>query len=178
MKVIDLSLMGAKLIVPKVFHDERGFFRETYRKPLYEQVGIDVPFVQDNHSFSKGGTLRGMHFQTFPGQAKLVSVMVGKIYDVFVDIRPESPTFGKWEGIELDDVSGQQLFIPVGFAHGFYVMSESAHVTYKVSAIYNPETEKSFRYDDPEVGIQWPNTHPLVSLRDLSAPSFRQGVPV
>lgn len=170
MKVETLSLNGVKLLRPKIFFDARGFFRETFRKPLYEQAGIPSDFVQDNHSFSKRGTIRGMHFQRSPGQAKLVTVMQGKIFDVVVDVRPESPTFGKWEGVDLDASTGVQLFIPVGFAHGFCVVSDEAHVCYKVSSVYDPLEERCFRYDDPFVGIQWPEANPLLSERDRASP--------
>lgn len=174
MNTNNLMFAGVKKISGKIFFDDRGFFRETFRKPLYQELGIDVDFVQDNHSFSKQGTIRGMHFQRKPGQAKLITVMSGKIYDVVVDIRPESPTFGKWEGVYLDSASGEQLFIPVGFAHGFCVVSEEAHVCYKVSNIFDPEQEMSFRYDDPFVGIQWPITNPIVSEKDLTCPTLKE----
>ena len=172
MEIIELSLSGLKLIKPRVHFDERGFFVESYRKEEYARAGIDVAFVQDNHSFSKKGTIRGMHFQRSPGQAKLVTVIHGEIFDVAVDIRPDSPTFGKWEGVYLKDASCEQLFIPVGFAHGFCVLSESAHVLYKVSNVYNPEEEKGFRFNDPEVAIQWPENPPVLSLRDEKSPFF------
>jgi dTDP-4-dehydrorhamnose 3,5-epimerase len=176
MEVQELSFPGVKKIRPKVFFDERGFFRETFRKPLYLQAGIEEDFVQDNHSFSKKGTLRGMHFQRSPGQAKLVTVMGGKIYDVVVDIRPSSPTFGDWEGIYLDASQGDQLYVPVGFAHGFCVVSEHAHVCYKVSSLYDPEEERSFRYDDPAVAIFWPVEEPLLSEKDLTSPFLKEAL--
>lgn len=174
MDILDLELSGLKLLKPRLYADERGFFLESYRASLYTSLGIDCSFVQDNRSFSKKGTLRGMHFQRKPGQAKLVSVIEGKIFDVAVDMRKESPTFGKWAGVYLDGESCQQLFIPIGFAHGFCVLSESAHVTYKVSSPYDPEEEKGFRFDDPEIGIQWPIDQPLLSLRDIGAPRFQE----
>lgn len=176
MQVQELSLQGLKLIKSKVYYDERGFFKESYRKPLYENRGIGCDFVQDNHSFSKKGTLRGMHFQRFPGQAKLVSVLSGKIFDVGVDMRKGSPTFGKWEGVFLDAESHEQLFLPSGFAHGFCVISDSAHVIYKVSTLYDPEEERGFRFDDPDVGIEWPPSQWIVSQRDLMASSFREAL--
>jgi len=172
MNTLNLTLEGLKLITPKVFFDERGFFKESYQKPLYHERGIDCDFVQDNHSFSKKGTIRGLHFQTFPGQAKLISVVHGKIFDVAVDIRPDSSTFGKWEGVFLDDIEHKQLFIPIGFAHGFCVVSETAHVVYKVSTLYDPKHEKGFRFDDPQIGISWPIEAPMVSERDRLAPFF------
>lgn len=166
------SLKGPKLIKGKVFHDERGFFWECYRKS--DDAGVD--FVQDNHSYSKKNTLRGMHFQKNPGQAKLISVLHGKIFDVVVDIRPHSPTFKCWEAIILDAEKHEQLFIPVGFAHGFLVLSEDAHIFYKVSNFYNPAQEKTFRFDDPQIGIEWPVKDFLISPRDLAAPSFDEVV--
>ncbi len=172
----ELSLKGLKLIQPKVFGDERGKFFEGYRKPLYATLGINCTFVQDNFSFSKKNTIRGMHFQSIPGQAKLVSVISGKILDVVVDVRSDSPTFGKWEQVILDDSLHQQLFVPVGFAHGFAVLSDTAIVTYKVSSLYDPKFEKSFRYDDPDINIHWPIQEPIVSERDRSAPSFKQAL--
>lgn len=163
-----------KVIVKKRFSDERGFFIETYRQPLYEEMGILDRFVQDNHSFSKRGTIRGMHFQSFPGQAKLLSVIAGVIYDVFVDVRPDSPTFGQWDSYLLDAKNGEQIYIPVGFAHGFAALSEEAHVLYKVSSVFDPKTEQTFRFDDPQVGIDWPVSHPILSPKDRTAPSFAE----
>lgn len=172
MEIIDLSLPGLKLVRLESFDDERGFFKECYRKPKYIDHGISCEFVQDNHSYSKKGVVRGMHFQTEPGQAKLVSVVSGKIYDVVVDIRPDSPYFGKWTGVHLDADRHEQLFVPIGFAHGFCAI-EDAHVFYKVSSIYNPSTEKTFRFDDPAIGIQWPVQNPTASSRDLNCPAFK-----
>ncbi|WP_068471358.1 dTDP-4-dehydrorhamnose 3,5-epimerase [Candidatus Protochlamydia phocaeensis] len=173
MEVIDLRLKGLKLIKPKVFKDPRGFFLESFKQPLYEKMGIQEKFAQDNHSFSTKHCIRGMHFQSFPGQAKLVRVAVGKVYDVAVDIRPDSPTYGQWEAVVLDDQEHHQLFIPVGFAHGFCVLSEEAHVMYKVSTPYDPVHEKGFRWNDPQINIQWPTQQPIVSERDQQAPSFK-----
>ncbi len=162
MQIQELSFPEVKKITLRTFSDERGFFRETFRNgPSFPQ------FVQDNHSFSKKNVIRGMHFQRYPGQAKLVSVVQGVIFDVVVDIRKESPTFGKWEGVYLDASLGEQLFIPVGFAHGFCVVSdEGAHVCYKVSSFYQGEEEKTFCYNDPFVGIEWPCNEPILSERD------------
>lgn len=174
MEAINLRLEGLILIRPKVFQDHRGFFLETFQQSVYEKLGIECPFVQDNHSFSKEGCIRGMHLQSFPGQAKLIRVAVGKIFDVAVDIRPHSPTYGQWEGIVLDDQSHHQLFIPVGFAHGFCVLSSEAHVLYKVSSPYDPKFEKGFRWDDPSVNIQWPVENPIISERDQQAPFFHE----
>jgi dTDP-4-dehydrorhamnose 3,5-epimerase len=173
MEIVELPLAGLKLLKPRLFTDERGFFRECYRENLYAAHGITTPFVQDNHSYSVQGTLRGMHFQAKPGQAKLVSVVVGEIFDVVVDIRPDSPTFRKWFGVSLDGKKGEQLYVPVGFAHGFYVASPSAHILYKVSHYYDPEQERTFRFDDPEIGIAWPVQNPLLSAKDLNSSSLR-----
>jgi dTDP-4-dehydrorhamnose 3,5-epimerase len=172
MQAQPLSLDGLVLITPQVHRDDRGFFIETFNGPRYQQAGVECKFVQDNHSRSHQGTVRGMHFQTAPGQAKLVRVVVGRIYDVAVDIRPDSPTFGRWQGVYLDAESHAQLFLPVGFAHGFCVVSDVAEVLYKVSTVYDVKTEAGFRYDDPEVGIVWPTDAPKVSRRDAEAPSF------
>lgn len=170
LQVTELSLSGVKKVLPHVFADERGFFLQTYSKPLYAEAGIDCEFVQDNHSFSRKGTVRGMHFQRHPGQAKLISVASGKIFDVVVDIRRDSPTFGHWEGVYLDGEKHEQLFVPVGFAHGFVVVSDVAHVCYKVSSVYNPLEEKGFRFDDPDVRIAWPELDFIISDRDKAAP--------
>lgn len=177
MQVENLSLEGLKRIRVKIFFDDRGFFRETFRNSLYSAVGIPIDFAQDNHSFSKKGTIRGMHFQRFPGQAKLVTVIEGEIFDAVVDIRPLSPTFGKWEGIFMKAEAGDQLYIPPGFAHGFCVLSQEAHVCYKVSSLYDPKEEFTFRYDDPEVGIRWPiAAPPLLSEKDRLSPLMREVV--
>lgn len=172
MQVVDGKLAGLKIIRPKIFGDDRGFFLESYNAQAYAAAGVGTTFVQDNHSRSVKGTLRGVHYQSKPGQAKLVRVVLGRIWDVAVDIRRDSPTFGQWTAIELDDKTREQLFIPIGFAHGFCVLSEFAEVEYKVSALYDPETECSISYADPELGIKWPVTQPLLSARDQQAESF------
>lgn len=172
MEVIQLSLSGLKLVQPAVFRDHRGFFFESFNEARYVTHGIDCRFVQDNHSLSKRGTLRGLHYQSYPGQAKLVRVSSGCIFDVAVDIRPDSPTFGKWEGVYLDAEKHQQLFVPVGFAHGFCVLSERADVLYKVSTLFNAETECSLKWDDPDINIQWPISQPNLSVRDQEAEPF------
>lgn len=174
MEVIDLRLKGLKLVKPKVWRDSRGFFLESFQQPLYKKFGIEEVFQQDNHSYSKQGCIRGMHFQSYPGQAKLVRVAIGKIFDVAVDIRPHSETYGQWEGVILDDQEHHQLFVPVGFAHGFCVLSEEAHVMYKVSSPYDPKHEKGFRWDDPTINIHWPVDQPLVSERDQLSPFFKE----
>jgi len=172
MEVEELHLAGAKLIRPKLFRDARGFFLETYSEPRYRSAGIEAHFVQDNHSRSAQGTLRGLHYQSSPGQAKLLRVSSGRIFDVIVDIRRESPTFGKWHGLYLDAEEHHQLFIPVGFAHGFCVVSELAEVLYKVSTPYDAATECAIRWNDPELGVEWPDASPLLSARDQSSESF------
>jgi dTDP-4-dehydrorhamnose 3,5-epimerase len=171
MECIDLPL-GLKLFRPSVFADSRGFFLETYQQRAYAAAGVDITFVQDNHSRSTKGTLRGLHYQSHPGQAKLVRVGRGRIFDVAVDIRPDSPTFGSWHGVYLDDQEHAQLLVPVGFAHGFCVVSDIADVMYKVSAPYDPKTECGLKYDDPDVGVAWPISEPLLSPRDQQAESF------
>lgn len=172
MECASLTLSGLKLLYPKVFPDTRGFFLESFHATRYAQEGIKDIFVQDNHSYSTRGCIRGMHFQSTPGQGKLIRVAVGRIFDVAVDIRPDSPTFGQWEGVILDSKNHAQLWIPVGFAHGFCVLSQEAHVLYKVTSPYNAATEKGFRWDDPSIGIDWPIPDPIVSERDQKAPLF------
>ena len=172
MQTIDLELAGLKLLRPAIFGDERGFFQETYNATRYAEAGIVETFVQDNHSRSVKGTLRGLHYQSHPGQAKIVRVTLGRIWDVAVDIRPDSQTFGKWLGVELDAEKREQLFVPVGFAHGFCVLSDVAEVQYKCSALYDAKTECGFDYSDPELAVRWPVDQPLLSARDQKAESF------
>lgn len=174
MEMIDLRLKGLKLIKPKIFRDERGFFLETFQQSEYVKMGLLDLFQQDNHSFSCQDCIRGMHFQSVPGQAKLIRTAVGKIYDVAVDIREHSPTYGQWEGVILDDQDHCQLFIPVGFAHGFCVLSKEAHVLYKVTAPYDPKYERGFRWDDPDINIQWPVKNPILSEKDRKAPMLEE----
>jgi dTDP-4-dehydrorhamnose 3,5-epimerase len=173
MQPLATRLDGPLLIEPIVHGDERGFFLETYRKEALAELGVQDDFVQDNQSRSRRGVLRGMHFQ--PGQAKLIRCARGAILDVAVDIRPGSPSFGRWEAVELDDESHRQFYVPDGFAHGFCVLSEVADVAYKVSSYYDPATESGFRFDDPEVGIEWPSDIELLtSERDRRAPLLRE----
>lgn len=177
-KVTDLELAGLRLIEPVVHHDARGFFLEAWSASAHRTAGIACEFVQDNHSRSVRGTLRGLHFQSAPGQAKLVRVAAGQIFDVAVDLRPESATFGRWQGVHLDATRHHQLFVPVGFAHGFCVLSESADVLYKVSTPYEPETERTLAWDDPDIGIEWPIADPVLSDRDRAGGSlaaYRRG---
>jgi dTDP-4-dehydrorhamnose 3,5-epimerase len=173
-EILPTRLPGLKLIQPRVFGDERGFFHETYRRDAYAAAGIDCEFVQDNHSRSRRGVVRGMHFALPPGQAKLVRCARGKIVDIVVDIRRGSPTYGQWEAFELDDENLRQLFVPVGFAHGFCVLSEVADVVYKCSHYYDPELERGIHFRDPEIGIEWPlPVDELVpSERDRNAPTL------
>jgi dTDP-4-dehydrorhamnose 3,5-epimerase len=171
-EVIELAIPEVKLIQPKVYRDMRGFFLESYSTKAFGQAGIDLQFVQDNHSRSVRDTLRGLHFQSAPGQAKLVRVVSGRIWDVAVDIRPDSATFGKWVGAYLDSETHCQILVPVGFAHGFCVLSDTADVVYKVTALYDPATESSIRYDDPTLAVAWPVSTPIVSDRDRGALSF------
>jgi dTDP-4-dehydrorhamnose 3,5-epimerase len=165
-------LAGLALLAPQVHGDERGFFVETYRESTWTAEGVPATFLQDNHSRSKRGTVRGIHFQTHPGQGKLVRCARGTVWDVVVDLRRGSPTFGEWEGFELDDVHGRQLWIPVGFGHGFCVLSDVADFVYKCTNYYDAQTESGIRFDDPEVGIEWPlpREELLFSQRDRAAP--------
>ena len=150
--------------------DERGFLLESFRDDAWHELGVDAEFVQENHSRSGKGILRGIHFQTRPGQAKLVRCVRGTIWDVAVDLRRDSPTYRSWEGYELSDENHRQLFVPAGFGHGFCVLSDVADVAYKLSSYYDPDTEAGIAWDDPDVGIDWPLAEPQVSERDRSAP--------
>jgi dTDP-4-dehydrorhamnose 3,5-epimerase len=175
MEVIPTKLQGLVLIEPAVHGDERGFFAETWRADSWPEAGVTAEFIQDNHSRSRKGTLRGMHFQTSPGQAKLVRCARGSVIDVAVDLRLDSPTFGEWEAVELSDENMRQFFVPVGFAHGFCVTSELADFTYRCSNYYDPATEAGIAWNDPEVGIEWPSDiEILVSDRDNEAPSLAE----
>lgn len=166
------ALSGVLVIEPAVHGDSRGFFLESYRRDMWGDDGVDASFVQDNHSRSTCGTLRGLHFQHHPGQAKLVRVVRGAIVDVVVDLRRTSPTFGDHVALELDDVRHRQVYVPVGFAHGFCVTSEVADVAYKVDSYYDPDAEMGLAWDDPALGIEWPFTDPKVSARDASNPTL------
>lgn len=177
MRTLPTTLAGLVLLEPEVHGDERGFFVETYRQDRYRAVGIEAVFVQDNHSRSRRGTLRGLHFQADPGQAKLVRCARGAIRDVVVDIRRSSRTFGRHEAFDLDDRAHCQLFVPIGFAHGFVVLSDEADVTYKVSSPYDPSTEAGIAWDDPALGIDWGVTDPIVSERDRSNPALADLAP-
>jgi dTDP-4-dehydrorhamnose 3,5-epimerase len=172
MEAIAVNLKDVLLIKPKVFGDERGCFVETWQQDRYSKFGIIGPFVQDNHSRSRFGILRGLHFQNKHPQGKLVSVSYGSVFDVVVDIRIGSPSFGKWYGVELSHTNHWQLWVPPGLAHGFVVTSETAHFHYKVTDHYYPEDEGSIRWDDPTLNISWPVTLPQLSEKDMNAPSL------
>ena len=172
------QLSGPLLIEPSVFGDDRGFFMETYRREWHARVGIpeDDEFIQDNHSRSGKGVVRGMHFYVGAGVAKLVRCSRGRILDVVVDVRRGSPSYGQWEGFELDDETMRMLYVPVGFAHGFCVLSDVADVSYKQTAYYDPELERGIAWNDPDVGIRWPlpDAQLLVSPRDDAAPRLSE----
>ena len=167
MEIIDTPLAGLKLLQPKVYNDTRGYFLELYNRRDLKDAGFSEMFVQDNVSFSQRGVLRGLHYQYPNWQGKLVSVLSGEIFDAVVDIRRDSPTFGLWYGTVLSADKATQLYVPPGFAHGFCVTSESAHVIYKVTDYYQPAHEHTLMWNDPVVGIQWPLQKPLLSPKDM-----------
>ncbi|MFW5756214.1 MAG: dTDP-4-dehydrorhamnose 3,5-epimerase [Tangfeifania sp.] len=175
MKITETSLPGLLIIEPRVFEDSRGYFFESYQEERYKEGGIIASFMQDNESKSVRGVVRGLHYQLAPyAQAKLVRVVEGSVYDVAVDLRKGSPTFGKWFGLELDAKSKKQLFVPRGFAHGFSVLSETAIFSYKCDNAYNKNSERAININDPEMGIDWMlgETELVVSEKDLTAPLF------
>lgn len=175
MKVTPTALPEVLLLEPRVFEDPRGAVWESYNRRSFAQAtGIDVEFVQDNHSRSVQGTIRALHFQLEPGQAKLIRCARGSVYDVAVDLRRDSPTYGRHEAFVLSDKNAHQVFIPVGFAHGFCVTSEEADVTYKVTSYYDGATERGIAWDDPAIGVPWPVAEPLVSDRDRSNPRLEE----
>ena len=174
MRVLDTRLDGPLLVEPEVHGDSRGFFVESYRQSVCAELGVRERFVQDNHSRSARGVVRGMHFAIGEGQAKLVRCARGSIFDVVVDLRRGSPSFGEWEAFELDDERLRQLYVPVGFAHGFCVTSDTADAVYKCSSYYDPATERGIAYDDPEVGIEWPDIELSASERDARAPHLSE----
>ena len=170
MKISHSKLKGCVIIEPRVFGDERGFFLETFQAVRYEQeAGIDLPFLQDNHSRSARGVLRGLHFQKTKPQGKLVRVVLGEVYDVAVDIRKGSATFGEWEGVILSEDNKKQFWVPPGFAHGFVVLSDTADFEYKCSDYYDPSDESSILWSDPDLDIPWPIANPVLSTKDESA---------
>ncbi len=178
MQPIQTTLPGLTILEPAIFPDERGFFSETYRREWHAEAGIpaEEEFIQDNHSRSTRGVVRGMHFHIGPGVAKLVRCSRGRIVDVAVDLRRGSPTYCQWEGVELDDERMRVLYVPVGFAHGFCVLSEIADVLYKQTAYYDPAVERGIAWDDPEIGIEWPLPldELIVSARDKQAPKLAE----
>jgi dTDP-4-dehydrorhamnose 3,5-epimerase len=171
---LETELEGVVLLEPEVYGDERGFLLESFSAAGWAELGVEAQFVQDNHSRSRRGILRGLHFQTEPGQAKLVRCARGRIWDVAVDLRRDSPTYRQWEGHELDDVAHRQLFVPVGFAHGFCVLSDEADVNYKVSSYYDPATEAGIAWNDPDVGVEWTISDPQLSERDKNTPPLAE----
>ena len=178
MKITPTALPGVLLLEPKVHGDSRGFFLESWNRQAFDAaVGYEVHFVQDNHSRSARGVLRGLHYQLPPhAQGKLVRVVQGAVFDVAVDVRRGSPTFGRWEGIELSAENHRQLWIPPGFAHGFLVLSETADFLYKTTGYYVPASERAIRWDDPHIGIEWPlsGTSPILSAKDSAAASLAE----
>lgn len=174
MKIIPTELPGVVIIEPRVFKDQRGFFLETFQQERYATAGINRTFVQDNLSFSGKGTCRGLHFQLRHPQAKLVQVISGAIYDVAIDIRRGSPTFGRWHGVLLNEENRRQLFIPEGFAHGFCVLSDTAYFSYKCSEYYRPDDEGGIFYADPGIGINWPLDDMVLSEKDGRYPRLNE----
>lgn len=172
MNIVKTEIEEVMIIEPRVFGDQRGWFSETYSKVKFVESGIDVEFVQDNHSMSaQKGTLRGLHFQLNPkAQTKLVRCTKGKILDVVVDLRKGSPSYKKWVSVELSEDNQKQLLVPKGFAHGFLTLTDDVEVQYKVDEYYNPECDRSVRFDDPEIGIEWGTENPILSEKDLKAP--------
>lgn len=174
MQVIDTAVHGAKIIHPKVFGDARGFFLETFEKKRYQKMlDIDVDFVQDNHSRSSKGVLRGLHFQKTSPQGKLVRVVRGEVFDVVVDIRQDSPSYGEWCGVTLSEENKTQFWLPPGLAHGFVVLSDIADFEYKCTDYYDPSDEGCLLWNDPEVSIKWPITDPLLSEKDKLGKLFK-----
>lgn len=176
MNIIQTEIEDVLIIESKVFGDHRGWFTETYSKEKFKELGIDIDFIQDNHSFSaQKGTLRGLHFQLNPkAQTKLVRCTKGKILDVAVDIREGSPTYKKWVAVELTEENKKQLLVPKGFAHGFITLTENVEVQYKVDEYYSPENDRSIRFDDPEIGVVWGVDNPILSDKDLNAPVLKE----
>lgn len=174
MKITESKLADVKLIEPKAFGDRRGFFIETYNQTLFKELGIKENFIQDNHSFSKeAGVLRGMHYQLLPKcQTKLIHVTTGAIYDVVVDMRKGSPTYGQWEGYILSEHNKRQLLVPKGFAHGFCTITDNVNVLYKVDELYSPVQERGIAWDDDSLAIDWPINNPVLSEKDLKHPKF------
>jgi dTDP-4-dehydrorhamnose 3,5-epimerase len=174
MERLETRLEGPVLVKPVVYGDERGFFHESYRRSTFSELGIPDEFVQDNHSRSRHGIVRGMHFQVGRGMSKLVRCARGAIVDVVVDLRRGSPNYGQWEAFELDDENLHQLYCPIGFAHGFCVTSDVADVIYKCNAYYDESIERGIKFDDPDIGIEWPDVELIPSQRDADAPRLKE----
>ncbi len=176
MRIIQTEIEDVLIIEPRVFGDHRGWFTESYSKKKYEDNGINIEFIQDNHSFSANkGTLRGLHFQTNPkAQTKLVRCTKGKILDVAVDLRKSSATYKKWVSVVLSEENKKQLLIPKGFAHGFLTLTDDVEVQYKVDEYYSPECDRSIKFDDPEIGVDWGIGNPILSEKDLNAPTLAE----
>lgn len=170
MEITPSPIKDILIIEPRVFEDARGFFMETYHKDRYQKLGVNQSFVQDNLSFSVKNTLRGLHYQITKPQAKLIQVIEGEVFDVAVDIRTESPTFGQWFGTILSGENKRQVLVPAGFAHGFCVLSDQAFFSYKCSNFYDPEDERGILWSDPDIGIDWPIKNPIISEKDLQNP--------
>lgn len=177
MKCLETDLPGVRVVEPRVFGDHRGFFMETWSGPRYREWGIEGPFVQDNMSRSGRGVLRGLHLQHPHGQGKLVWVVEGEIFDVAVDVRRGSPTFGRWTGVVLSADNRRQVWVPGGFAHGFCVTADAATVVYKCTETYRPESELGVAWNDPDLGIKWPVREPAVSTKDAGFPPLRAIAP-
>ncbi len=175
MKITESALPGVLLLAPKVHGDARGFFMETWRESLLQEAGVDVRFVQDNHSRSQRGVLRGLHYQLVQPQGKLVRVSRGAVFDVAVDVRVGSPHFGRWYGVVLDDVDHRMMYVPPGFAHGFCVLSDTADFLYKCTDYYHPTSEQGVAWNDPDIGIVWPDmgVEPTLSHKDQATPRLR-----
>ena len=174
MNIIDTKIEGLKIIEPQVFGDERGFFMESWNAAKFADAGMDIAFLQDNHSRSQKGVLRGMHFQNPGPQGKLVRVVSGAVFDVAVDLRRSSATFGQWVGVELSEANKRMVWVPPGFAHGFLTLENNTDVLYKCDAPYRPDVEHSLAWDDPDVGIEWPlgGMEPMLSTKDQAGQSF------
>ncbi|MET0065936.1 MAG: dTDP-4-dehydrorhamnose 3,5-epimerase [Candidatus Thiodiazotropha sp.] len=178
MEVVETQIPGVLILKPRVFGDSRGWFMETWQSDRYAEHGLPGHFVQDNQAYSERGVLRGLHIQNPYGQGKLVQVVKGAVFDVAVDVRRGSPWFGQWVGVELTETNHHQFYVPVGFAHGYLVLSENAIFAYKCSDIYHPETQFSVRWDDPDIGIDWPGTAtPILAEKDQFAPRLSE-IPV
>ena len=177
MKIITTNLPGVIVFEPKVFGDKRGFFLETFREDVLQQAGINTQFVQDNHSRSSKGVLRGLHYQMTQTQGKLVRVATGAVFDVTVDVRHESPTFGQWYGTQLDEDNMRMMYVPPGYAHGFVVLSDTTDFIYKCTEYYHPQSEQGIAWDDPDIGIKWPISDVALSDKDKNNVLLKDQMP-